>query len=161
MKLHQKIAKIRREKGLTIKALHHKLREIFKNKALSYRSLLRIEQGHTDARGSSLYQICLGLDLTMEELKKGTEGESDIADLVKRKTWRGRYFFNEKARAEILTGPKLRFLAVELTLEAGGKTNIEKDPEGRGNNTGVSNRTRGGTPLVDGFSPATALSMAP
>lgn len=131
MKVHQKITKIRREKGLKVKDLHNKLREIFGNKALSYRTLLRLEKGHTDGRGSSLYQVCLGLGITLEELKKGTQGEVGVADYIKKNSRKGGYVYNEKAFTEILTGPKRKFLALELTLEPKGKTKIERDPEGK------------------------------
>ena len=129
MKLHEKITQIRKEKRLKIKDLHNKLKEIFGNKALSYRTLLRIEKGDTGERGSSLYQICLGLGMTLKELKEGTEEELGIADYIKKSKREGRYIYNQKAYAEILSGPKRQFLALELVLEPQGKTKIEKDPE--------------------------------
>jgi len=70
MKLHEKITQLRKERGLKIKDLHDKLKEIFGDKALSYRTLLRIEKGYTDGRGSSLYQICLGLGILLKELRE-------------------------------------------------------------------------------------------
>ncbi|UCC95690.1 MAG: cupin domain-containing protein [Candidatus Omnitrophota bacterium] len=130
MKLHQKITTLRKEKGLKIKDLHTKLKEIFADKALSYRTLLRIEKGHTDGRASSLYQICVGLGITLEELKAGTEEENTVADYIKRNKREGRYTYNERAYAEILTGPKRKFLVLELFLGPKGKTSVEKDPEG-------------------------------
>ena len=130
MKLHEKITQIRREKRLKISDLHSKLKEIFGDKALSYRTLLRIEKGYTDGRGSSLYQICLGLGITLKELRQGTEREFSIADYLKKNKREGRYIYSEGAYAEILTGAKRRFLALELVLEPGAKTAIEKDPEG-------------------------------
>ena len=75
MRLHEKIKKLRKEKNLRIRDLHNKLKELFGAEALSYRTLLRIEKGDTVGRGSSLYQICLGLGLTLKELKEGTEEE--------------------------------------------------------------------------------------
>lgn len=131
MKLHQKITKIRKEKKLKIRDLHNKLKAIFGEKALSYRSLLRIEKGHTDSRISSLYQICLALGITLEELKEGTEEKSGIVDYIKRNKREGKYTYNKNAYAEILSGPKRKFLALELILKPKGKTNIEKDPEGK------------------------------
>jgi len=129
MKLHQKITQLREEKNLKIKDLHHKLKEIFGGKALSYRTLLRIEKGYSDGRGSSLYQICLGLGVSLKELREGTEQEFTIADYLKKGKREGKYIYNERAYAEILTGAKRKFLALELVLEPGAKTSIEKDPE--------------------------------
>ena len=128
MKLCQKITKTREEKGLKIKDLHNKLQELFGDKALSYRTLLRIEKGDTDGRGSSLYQICLGLGITLKELREGTEEEITVADAVKKTRREGKYTYNEKVYADILSGPKRRLLALELILEPGGQTKVEKDP---------------------------------
>ncbi len=132
MKLHEKITHIRKEKGLKLQDLHRRLQEIFGDRALSYRTLQRIEKGQTDGRGSSLYQICLGLGITLKELREGTEDGFTLADLVRRSKRQGRYIYNEKSYAEILTGLGIRFIALELVLEAGGKTKIEKDPVDEG-----------------------------
>ena len=130
MKLHQKITQLRKERGLKITDLHDKLKEIFGDKALSYRTLLRIEKGYTDGRGSSLYQICLGLGILLKELREKTEEEFTIADYFKKNKRQGKYVYSYGAQAEILTGAKTSFLALELTLEKDSKTSIEKDPEG-------------------------------
>lgn len=129
MRLHEKIAQIRREKNLKISDLHNRIKEIFGDKALSYRTLLRIEKGDTDGRGSSLHQICLGLGVTLKELREGTEEEFSIADYLKKSKRQGRYIYSEGVYAEILTGAKRKFLALELVLDPGGRTQIEKDPE--------------------------------
>lgn len=129
MKLYQKITKIRKEKKLKITGLHNRLVDLFGGNALSYRTLLRIEKGHTDGRASSLEQICMGLGVTLKELREGTEEEFTIADYIKKHEREGKYIYNEKAFAEILTGAKRKFLALELVLEPGAKTKIEKDPE--------------------------------
>ena len=67
--------------------------------------------------------------ITLKELKEGTEEELDIADYIKKSKREGRYVYSQKTYAEILTGPKRRFLALELVIEPQGKTKIEKDPE--------------------------------
>lgn len=131
MRLHQKITQIRKEKGLKISGLHNKLEEIFGNKALSYRTLQRIEKGQTDGRASSLYQICLGLGITLKELREGTEEELSFADYIRKGKREGRYIYNPTAYAEILTGQKRRFLALELVLKTQGKTQVEKDPKSK------------------------------
>ena len=130
MKLHEKIAKIRKKKGLKISDLHRKLKSIFGNKALSYRTLLRLEKGHADGRGTSLYQICMGLNITLEELKKGTDEDIFFADYMPKNRRQGKYVYSDKATAFILSGAKRNFLPLELVLEPGAKTKIEKDPDG-------------------------------
>ncbi|MFH1771799.1 MAG: XRE family transcriptional regulator [Candidatus Omnitrophota bacterium] len=129
MKLHQKIISIRKSKKLTIKDVHLKLIELFHDKALSYRTLLRIEKGETDGRATSLYQICLALGITFSELKKDIDEEDGILDFVKRNRREGRYQYNNNAYADILSPAKRKFLALELTLNPQGKTGIEKDPQ--------------------------------
>lgn len=129
MEIYQKITKLRKDKKLKISDLHNRLRELFGDKTLSYRTLLRIEKGHTDGRSSSLEQICMGLGVSLRELREGTQEEFTIADFIKKHEREGRYVYNEKAAAEILTGAKRKFLALELVLEKGAKTKIEKDPE--------------------------------
>ena len=129
MKLYEKITQVRKQKKLSIAELHRKLLDLFGDKTLSYRTLLRIEKGHTDGRVSSLEQICAALDLTLKQLREGTEEEFTIADYIKKQERQGKYTYNEKAFAEILTGSERKFLALELVLEKGAKTRIEKDPE--------------------------------
>lgn len=131
MNLNQKISQIRKQKQLTIKELHTKIIEIFGKDALSYRTLLRIENGQTDGQGNSLHQICLGLGITLKELKEGTEKELGVTDHFRKNHRQGKYTYNNKAFSEILTGAKRSFLALELNIEPHGKTSIEKDPDNK------------------------------
>jgi transcriptional regulator with XRE-family HTH domain len=129
MKLHEKLKKIRQEKGLSLKELYEKIQQIFGAKtAFTYRTLQRIQAGHSDSKTISLYQIATALGMTLREFKEGVEIEefAETECLRKRKS-RGRYIYNKAALAEILTGPRTEFLALELRLEAGGKTKPEKD----------------------------------
>ena len=130
MKLHEKIKQIRQEKKLKIADLHRRIQKIFGRKTLTYRSIQRIEAGQTDGKVSSLYQICLGLGITLKELHQETDQEPSPVEHIKKNEPQGHYLYNKSAYAQILTGPKMDFLALDLVLQPGGKTKIEKDPEG-------------------------------
>lgn len=129
MKLHEKIKKIRLEKGLTLKELHEMMFNDFKEKTVAYRTLLRIEAGDTDGRGSTLHQISTALGMSLSELKKDTEEENKPVDLVKKYRRLGRYVFNEKVYAELLIRQNRNFMVTELVLQPGGKTRLEQDPQ--------------------------------
>lgn len=129
MKLHEKIKKIRLEKGITIKELHLKIINEFRENAVTYRTLLRIEAGDTDGRGTTLHQISTAFGMSLRELKKDTEEESNPIDFVKKTKRLGRYVFNEKAYAELMMRQNHNFMATELVLEPGGSTKLERDPE--------------------------------
>lgn len=129
MKLHDKIRQVRKEKGLSLTALEQRLKEIFGNKALRYNTLYRIEKGLRDARVSSLSQICIGLEISLKELKEGTEEEKfSFVDTIKKRDRIAQYVYSEKAYAQILTKEKQPFLGLRLNLEPGGKTKLEQDP---------------------------------
>lgn len=129
MELHEKIRKIRKEKGLSLTDLEQRLVGIFGNKALRYNTLYRIEKGLRDARISSLSQICIGLGISLKELKEGTEEEMlPSADHIKKRDKIAQYVYSEKAYAQILTKEKQPFLGLRLILEPGGKTKLEQDP---------------------------------
>ena len=129
MRLHEKIKEIRLQKGLTLKELHRLLVNDFKEGAVTYRTLQRIETGDTDGKGSSLHQISTALGITLSELKKGTEEENKPVDLIKHNKRLGRYVFNEKVYAELLMRQNRNFMAQELVLKPQGKTRLEQDPE--------------------------------
>lgn len=129
MHLGEKIKLIRQEKKLKLTDVHKRIKELFGLKALTYRTLQRIQAGENDGKGSSIYQICMGLGVTLKELKEGTdEDKFTIAQLVKKRKNQGRYLYNEKAYSEILTSPGLNFLALQLNLKPSAMTSIEKDP---------------------------------
>lgn len=129
MKLHEKIKKIRLEKGITLKELHLKIINEFSENAVTYRTLLRIEAGDTDGRGTTLHQISTAFGMSLRELKKNTEEESSPVDFVKKTKRLGRYVFNEKAYAELMMRQNHNFMATELVLAPGGSTKLERDPE--------------------------------
>jgi len=129
MKLHEKIQQIRKEKGLSLKELHRLIINDFKESAVTYRTLQRIEAGNTDGKGSSLHQISTALGVTLSELKKDTAEENKPVDLIKRNKRMGRYIFNEKVYADLLIRQNRNFMVQELVLKPQGKTRLEQDPE--------------------------------
>lgn len=137
MKLHEKIKNIRQEKGLSLKELHRLIVNDFKEGAVTYRTLQRIETGDTDGKGSSLHQISTALGLSLSELKKDTEEENRPIDLIKRNKRLGRYVFSEKVYADLLMRQNRNFMATELVLKPQGKTRLEQDPELTLNETGA------------------------
>ncbi|MEI8176637.1 MAG: XRE family transcriptional regulator [Candidatus Omnitrophota bacterium] len=129
MKLYEKIRKVRRGRGLSLTELEIRLRDIFGSRALRYNTLYRIEKGLRDPRIGSLSQICLGLEISLKELKEGTEeAKLSLFDQVKKRDKVAKYVYSQNAYAEILTKEKQPFLAVRLTLEPSGRTNLEQDP---------------------------------
>jgi len=128
MKLYEKIKNLRKEKKLKLTELHRRIQAIFENKALTYRTLQRIENGQTDSKTSSLYQICLGLGINFKDLYEGVE-EDLKAKYIKKNESQGKYIYNKDACAEILTDSKVEFLALRLLLQPEGKTKPEEDPK--------------------------------
>lgn len=127
MKLHEKIRKIREEFGLTIQEVFDRGVSIFgSKKAISYRTLQRIEKGFI-AKFSSILKICDALGISLEALLKDTELEQRL--IIRKKERIDEYTYNEKARASVISSPHRTFLALELTLKPLGKTTIEKSPQ--------------------------------
>jgi len=129
MKLGEKIRKIRTERGLSLSDLEERLKDIFGNKALRYNTLYRIEKGLRDARIASLSQICIGLEISLREIKEGTDEEKhSLVEHIKKREKIAKYVYSQNAYAEILSKEKQPFLALRLVLNPGGKTNLEQDP---------------------------------
>lgn len=131
MKLGEKIKQIRIQKGMSLREFAERLKVIFGPKAIRYNTIYRIEQGLRDAkRISSLSQICIGLEITLKELKEGTEEEEKLSfiDYYKRKDKPAKYIYSPTARIELLSKEKQPFLSARLILKPGGRTNLEQDP---------------------------------
>ena len=127
MKLYEKIKKIREDMGLTLQDVHDRGITIFgTKKALSYRTLQRIEKGQL-SKFSSVLKICCTLGITLEELIKETELEDRM--VIRKNERLDEYTYNDKVSASITSCPSRSFLALELTLEAGGKSMLEQSPE--------------------------------
>lgn len=117
---------IRKKKHLRLIDIQRRIDQIFGNRALSYRNLIRIFQGHTVARQLSLYQICLALGVTVQEIKDQVRKDSPI-ELIRKNKGETKYIYNEKAYAEVIAHPMKRFTSLELTLEKAGETKPEQD----------------------------------
>lgn len=131
MKIHEKIKALRKKSGLSLKDLHEKIRSVFGDKSITYDSLSRIERGHRfSLRLNSLYQISTALEVSLRELKEGTEKEeSMVVNIIRRKDRRDRKFiYNERAFAEVVSPKDLEFMVMGLTLEPKGRTQLEQDP---------------------------------
>lgn len=129
MTLGEKIRQIRKEKGLSLTELEQRLIGIFAKKALRYNTLYRIEKGLRDPRIASLSQICIGLGVSLKELKEGTEEEKfSLVEVIRKRDKIAQYVHSEKAQAQILTSDKQPFLGLRLILTPGGKTKLEQDP---------------------------------
>jgi len=128
MKLHERIKKLRQEKGLSLRELHRLILNDFEENAVTYRTLQRIESGDTDGRGTSLHQICTALKISLAELRKDTEEENTPVDLIRKNKRLGRYVFNGQVYAELLTKQNKNFMVQELVLKPQGKTRLEQDP---------------------------------
>lgn len=131
MKIYKKIRQLRKESGLSIRDLHEKIMSVFGNQTLSYDSLSRIERGtRSSLRLNTLYQISTALDISLKELKEGTEeAESRVASIMHRKDRQDKKFiYNEKAYALVMSPKELDFLVMELYLAPKGRTQLEQDP---------------------------------
>jgi len=127
--LGQKIRQVRKEKKLTLYALEKRLKEMLGKEALRYNSLSRIEKGVRKARPSSLSQICLGLGISLEELKKGTVEEkfSSLGSFKKNDNV-PQYVYSQKAFAQILTFKNQPFQTLRLVLAPRGEARPKQDP---------------------------------
>lgn len=124
MKLYEKIKKIREDMGLTIQDVYDRGIMIFgENKALSYRTLQRIEKGQL-SKFSSVLKICCALGITLEKLIQETELENRM--VIRKNERLDEYTYNDKVYASVTSCPSRSFLALELTLEPGGTSMVEQ-----------------------------------
>lgn len=130
MGLKEEIIRIRKQKKLRIVDIHNKLRDLFGDKSISYRTLLRIEKGETFGRDGSLYQICIALGVTLRDIKGEVKETVSSTDLTPRLERKGRFIYNEKTFAEIISGSQKSYRISELVLKYKGKTKIEQNPNG-------------------------------
>jgi len=108
--------------------------DIFGKKALRYNTLYRIEKGLRDGRASSLSQICIGLGISLKELREDTEEEkAGEVGLIRKRDIPKQYVYSEKAQAQIVSDLDYPFLGLRLVLEPQGETKLEQDPVELGN----------------------------
>ena len=139
MKVGDNILKIRKEKGLRRSGLVEKLRFIYGDNAIDYRTIERIERGDmAKGRLSSLLQIADALDVDIAELYKDTEYEDKSqaeetlkeAYITKAKARGGIFRYNDKAYLEIISPQQSSYISFLLSLNSNSKTKLEQDPEG-------------------------------
>jgi len=120
---------------MKLKDLERRLKVIFGDNAISYKSLIRIEKDQRDGRLKSIHQIACALGVDVKDLLSGTERElphekAFLADIMRKNSRAGKFTYDDKASIEILSSKKSSFMGVELVLEAGGATKEELDPDG-------------------------------
>ncbi|MBI4706629.1 MAG: helix-turn-helix transcriptional regulator [Candidatus Omnitrophica bacterium] len=128
MQLNNRIKQIRKERQLSRRELYQRLFNVFGKDTIKPNSIWRIESGLTNPQASSLHQLCIGLDISLRELLQNVLQESKLVDIVKSSKRLDQFAYNELAHAEVLSSSKMPFLAQELILLPGGKTNLEEDP---------------------------------
>jgi len=127
MQMHEVIAQLREKKGLRIIDLHNVMKKLFGEKALCYRTLLRILYGQTNARDATLHQICIALDTTPAYVRSLVNKDLGMNTIyTKRSLRKKRFIYNQKAFADILSGPERKFSIIELTLLPKGMTKVER-----------------------------------
>lgn len=139
MKVGENIIRIRKEKGLRRSVLVTRLRFIYGDSAIDYRTIERIERGDmAKGRLSSLLQLADALDVNVTEFYKGTEYEdksaleekTEEAYITRSKSRGGIFNYSNKAFIEIVSPEKSPYIVFLLDLEPGGQTKLEQDPEG-------------------------------
>jgi transcriptional regulator with XRE-family HTH domain len=128
MLLSEKIKQLRKERRLTQKQLYDRIKLQFGDRAISRRTLERIETNFNDGRASSLYQICFGLGIKPRDLQEDVEAR-EITGWIRWDTSQGTFTYNEKAQAQVISDKDMDYLALKLRLEPGGETRPEQDPQ--------------------------------
>lgn len=93
--------------------LYRRIQAAFAAKAIDRRTLTRIISGANEPTGQSLYQVSIGLGVSIQELYQGTEEESDPIQFIPKNKPQGRYnYTQEKGRkasyADILCAENLK-----------------------------------------------------
>ncbi len=127
MKTNDKLKHILNITGISVRNLHNKQKDFFSPKErLSYNALTRIFYGNSRPRFNTLVKIGQLLEMPIIELIEDTEFE-DVFFLRRNKRFDS-FIYNDKAYADIVTSPNCAFMSLELHLQPGGKTRIERSP---------------------------------
>ncbi len=127
MKTNEKLRHILDITGISVRNLHTKQKDLFPSKErLSYNALTRIFYGDSRPRFSTLMKISQLLEMPILELIEDTEFE-DIFFLRRNKRFDS-FMYNDKAYADIVSGPNCAFMSMELHIQPGGKTRTERSP---------------------------------
>jgi len=129
MEIGEHIRKLREDRKLTLYDIYCKIKEQWGPKAISYRTLKRIQSGQTKPKRLSLYQIALVLGVSREELE-GKDPKA-IITFIDKDDPPGKYDHTPvKAFGDKLSTSKLKgALAQKLVLQGQAKTRPEKDPD--------------------------------
>lgn len=139
MKIGDNVIRIRKEKKLRRSALVEKLRFIYGDNAIDYRTIERVERGDiAKGRLSSLLQLADALDVDVGEFYKGTEYEDrsqteeklEEAYITRAKERGGLFRYNDKAYLEIISPGESSYISFLLRIEPGSRSKLEQDPEG-------------------------------
>ena len=129
MLLHEKIRQTRKEKNLTQLGLIQRLRKIFGDKVISKRTLERIENGHTTGHTASIWQICVGLGIKVDD-QWGDNQQDRTSEVTYWDTKKRSYLYNSGASAAVLSQKELGYFAAKLYLAAKGATKSEAGSDG-------------------------------
>lgn len=129
MKVHERIRKIREEKGLKLIDLYRRIKEHFGPKAINYRTLKRIQAGDTEPTEFSLYRISIGLGIRLKDLL--AEEKDVLVKFIPKDKPEGHYDYAPAcAHADKLATRKLQgMLPQKLFLAPKAKTRLETTPE--------------------------------
>lgn len=139
MRVGDNIRQIRSNKKLKRADLVKKMRFIYGDSAVDYRTIERIERGDIKkGHLSTLLQIADGLEATVEELLKGTlyedrsrhEELSEEVYLTRASSRSGTFAYNDRAKLEIISPGGSGYISCILKIEPRGRTTDEQDPEG-------------------------------
>src|SRR3989337_908243 len=127
MKTHEKLNKMLSDAGIGLKDLYERQKKLFPPKAcLSLHAYRKILNGESSPRLSTLLKLCQLLEVSLLELIEDT----DLRDvfLIRGINRVDSFMYNEKATADIITSPLCSFITMELVLEPGAQTRIERSP---------------------------------
>lgn len=139
MRIGENIKRIRKHKKIKRSELANKLKFMYGDRAVDYRTIERIENGYIEkGRMSTLCQIADGLDVDLKELladtsldNKSKQEESSNNIYITRLKERGGIFrYNDLASLELISPKESPFMSSILRIEPSGKTKVEQDPEG-------------------------------
>ena len=139
MKIGENVIRIRKEKNLRRSTLVKRLRYIYGDNAIGYRTIERIERGDI-AKGhlSSLLQLADALEVDISEFYRGTEYEDKSTEeerreetyITRAKARGGIFRYNDRASIEIISPEESSYVAFFLNLAPHSKTKLEQDPAG-------------------------------
>ncbi len=139
MKIGENVYSMRKEKKLKRSELLKRIRYMYGNNALGYRTIQRIEHGENiKERLSSLLKIADALGVNVNELYKGTEYEDkakqeeklEEAYITRHDNRGGEFKYSKGASIEIVSPEQSGYIVFQLILDPGFRTKVEQDPEG-------------------------------